>query len=472
MPKTKIVCTLGPATDDPDILRQLITGGMDVARFNFSHGTHEEQQKRFELLKSIREELGRPVAAIMDTKGPEIRLGLIEGGRAPLKMGDSFTLTTREVVGSSQCASVSYAELPGDVRVGSRILIDDAKVALTVREVTATDIICTVENDGFIANRKGINVPGAILSMPFISKQDYDDILFAVRLGFDYIAASFVRTADDVKEIRMLLSWNGGENVKIISKIESKQGVDNIDDILEVSDGIMVARGDMGAELPIEEVPVIQKRLISKVCKQGKIVITATQMLDSMINCPRPTRAEATDVANAIYDGTTATMLSGETAAGKFPLEAMRTMVRIADRTEADINYIDAFRRSEYESEGSVTHAVCHAACTSAFDIKAEAVVAFTLSGMTAREVSAFRPGCGIIACTSSPETFRQLSLCWGVTPFMAKDEENLDVMFEQGLCDLRKAGLLKSGDRVVLTAGVPIGHKGSTNLIKVMCVK
>lgn len=472
MPKTKIICTLGPATDDPAILSQLIADGMDVARFNFSHGTHEDQKQRLELLKKTRDELGKPVAAIMDTKGPEIRLGLIEGGRAHLKMGDSFTLTTRELVGNAHCASVSYADLPGDVKVGGRVLIDDAKVALSINEVTATDIICTVENDGYIADRKGINVPGARLSMPFISKQDYDDILFAARQGFDYIAASFVRTADDVKEIRMLLSWNGGDDVKIISKIENKQGVDNIDEILQVSDGIMVARGDMGAELPIEDVPVIQKLLINKVCLQGKIVITATQMLDSMISCPRPTRAEATDVANAIYDGTTAIMLSGETAAGKFPLEALRTMVKIAERTEADINYIDDFRHTEYASEGSVTHAICHAACTSAFDINAEAVVAFTLSGMTAREVSAFRPGCRIIACTSSPRTYRQLSLCWGVTPFMAKDEADLDEMFERGISDLGTAGLLKTDDRVVLTAGVPIGHRGSTNLIKVLRVK
>ncbi|MFB0919904.1 MAG: pyruvate kinase, partial [Oscillospiraceae bacterium] len=311
MRKTKIICTLGPATDDGKTLKTLIQSGMDVARFNFSHGTQEEQLKRLNDLKALREELGIPVAALMDTKGPELRLGLFEGGSAMLKTGSAFTLTTEECLGNSERSHVNYEGLPGDVKPGDRILLDDGKISLLVKKVSGKEIACTVENDGPISDRKGVNVPGVVLTMPFISKKDYDDIIFAAKEGFDFIAASFVRTADDVKEVRMLLNWNGGEKIKIIAKIECLQGLQNFDEILEASDGIMIARGDLGAELPLEEVPVIQKRLINKVYRNGKPVITATQMLESMINYPRPTRAEATDVANAIYDGTSAIMLSG-----------------------------------------------------------------------------------------------------------------------------------------------------------------
>ena len=469
MRKTKIICTLGPATDDTLILKKLVESGMDVARFNFSHGTQEEQLERLNKLKNMREELGVPVAALMDTRGPEIRLGLFENGKAMLTTGSTFTLTTDDYLGTAERSHVNYDGLPKDVKKGNRILLDDGKISLLVKSVKGKDIVCTVENDGPISDRKGVNVPGVNLSIPFISKKDYDDIIFAAKEGFDFIAASFIRTADDVKEVRMLLNWNGGEKIKIIAKIENLQGVQNFDEILDVSDGIMIARGDLGAELPLEEVPVIQKQLINKVYKRGKPVITATQMLESMINYPRPTRAEATDVANAIYDGTSAIMLSGETAAGKYPVESLQTMVRIAGRAEEDINYISRFQKLEYNSGGNVTHAISHAACTSAIDLGAKAIVAFTLSGRTAQEVSAFRPGCRIIACTNSELTYRQLSMSWGVRALMVKDEENLDDLFARGIKAVVDSGLLQEGDMVVLTAGVPIGVSGSTNFIKVM---
>lgn len=469
MRKTKIICTLGPATDEENILKTLIQSGMDVARFNFSHGTHEEQLKRLNDLKALRDELRVPVAALMDTKGPEIRLGLFEGGSAMLKTGGTFTLTTDECLGNAERAHVSYEGLPGDVKPGDRILLDDGKISLLVNKSKGNEIICTTENDGPVSDRKGVNVPGVVLTMPFISKKDYDDIIFAANEGFDFIAASFVRTADDVKEVRMLLNWNGGEKIKIIAKIECLQGLQNFDEILEAADGIMIARGDLGAELPLEEVPVIQKHLIHKVYRFGKPVITATQMLESMISYPRPTRAEATDVANAIYDGTSAIMLSGETAAGKYPIESLRTMVRIAERAEADIDYAARFAKMEFSSGGNVTHAISHAACTSAIDLGAKAVVTFTLSGRSAQEVSAFRPPCSIIAGVTSEQTCRQLNMSWGVSSLMIRDEKNLDDLFEKGLKKVVEAGLLKAGDMVVLTAGVPIGVSGSTNFIKVM---
>ena len=468
MRKTKIICTLGPATDDVAVMKKLIESGMDVARFNFSHGSHEEQLERLTKLKKLREELGVPVAALLDTKGPEIRLGLFEGGKAVLKTGSTFTLTTEECLGSAERAYVTYAELPSDVHHGDKILLDDGKISLLVKCTKGCEIVTVVENDGPISDRKGVNVPGVCLSMPFISKKDYDDLLFAAKEGFDFVAASFVRTADDVKEVRMLLNWNGGEKIKIIAKIENLQGIQNFDEILAVSDGIMIARGDLGAELPLEEVPVIQKQLISRVYRRGKPVITATQMLESMINYPRPTRAEATDVANAIYDGTSAIMLSGETAAGKYPAESLQTMVRIAERAEKDIDYVARFRKLDFSSGGNVTHAISHAACTSAMDLGAKAVLAFTLSGRTAQEISAFRPGCRIIACTSSEQTCRQLNMSWGVHALRVQDEENLDEMFDNGLKTVVQTGLLQEGDMIVLTAGVPIGVSGSTNFIKV----
>ncbi len=469
MRKTKIVCTLGPATDDPSIMRQLILNGMNVARLNFSHGTHEEQLGRLTLLKELREELNSPVAALMDTKGPEIRLGTFEGGNASLFAGNTFVLTTQPCEGTGEKAFVNYEGLPTDVKCGDHISLNDGSISLLVDSVSGSDINCIIENDGVISNRKGVNVPGASLSMPFISKQDYDDLIFAAQSGFDFVAASFTRSADDIKEIRMILNWNGGEKMKIIAKIENMQGVDNFDEILEASDGIMIARGDLGVEIPLEEVPIIQKQLISKVYKRNKPVIIATQMLESMITNPRPTRAEATDVANAIYDGTSAIMLSGETAAGKYPLDALQTMVRLAERTEEDIDYNKRFQTGLFARAKSVTHAISYAACTSAVELGAEAVVTFTLSGRTAQEISAFRSGCRIIGCTTSEQSYRQLNLIWGVEPYVVSDAENLDHLFDNGIKKLVSENVIKSGDMVVLTAGVPIGVSGSTNFIKVM---
>ena len=469
MRNTKIVCTLGPATDDPQIMKSLLAMGMNVARFNFSHGTHDEQLARLEQLKALRQELNIPVAALLDTKGPEIRLGTFADGGADLVTGQHFVLTTAEFEGTAEKAHINYDSLPKGVKSGDKILLDDGKISLAVISTDGRDIVCIIENDGHISDRKGVNVPGVSLSMPYISKKDYDDLIFGAKAGFDYVAASFVRTADDVKEVRMLLNWNGGEKIKIISKIENLQGVQNFDEILSVSDGIMIARGDMGVEMPLEEVPILQKQLINKVFLQGKPVITATQMLESMMSYPRPTRAEATDVANAIYDGTSAIMLSGETAVGKYPIESLETMIRIATRAEADINYAHLLRTRSFSSGGNVTHAISHAACTSAIDLDAQAVVTFTLSGRAAQEISAFRPGCRIIACTSSQQTYRQLSLNWGVLPLLVENEKNLDDLFENGVRASVKAGFINSGDMVVLTAGVPIGVSGSTNFIKVM---
>ena len=397
--RTKIICTLGPSTDNEAVMRALIEEGMNVARFNFSHGPHDEQMGRLKMLRKLRKELGKYVAALLDTKGPEIRLVEFEKGKTELKTGQTFTLTTDDILGTDERVSITYKNLADDVKPGDHILIDDGLVGLEVVEikpvakpvntkVNARDIVCKVLNDGVISNKKGVNVPNVDLTMPFISEKDYGDICFAVENDYDFIAASFVRTAEDVMEIRKILAEKGGEDIKIISKIENMQGVRNIDDIIRVSDGIMVARGDMGVEIPLEDVPVMQKMIIKKVCEAGKIVITATQMLDSMMKHPRPTRAESTDVANAIYDGTSAIMLSGETAAGMYPIEAVKTMVRIATRTEHDINYLQRFRQRRTMCNPDVTNAISHATCTMAGDLSAAAIVTVTKSGRTARMIS------------------------------------------------------------------------------------
>ena len=387
--RTKIICTLGPSTDNEAVMRALIEEGMNVARFNFSHGPHDEQMGRLKMLRKLRKELGKYVAALLDTKGPEIRLVEFEKGKTELKTGQTFTLTTDDIPGTDERVSITYKNLADDVKPGDHILIDDGLVGLEVVEikpvakpvntkVNARDIVCKVLNDGVISNKKGVNVPNVDLTMPFISEKDYGDICFAVENDYDFIAASFVRTAEDVMEIRKILAEKGGEDIKIISKIENMQGVRNIDDIIRVSDGIMVARGDMGVEIPLEDVPVMQKMIIKKACEAGKIVITATQMLDSMMKHPRPTRAESTDVANAIYDGTSAIMLSGETAAGMYPIEAVKTMVRIATRTEQDINYLQRFRQRRTMCNPDVTNAISHATCTMAGDLSAAAIVTVT----------------------------------------------------------------------------------------------
>lgn len=479
--KTKIVCTLGPATDDENVLRSLIEEGMNVARFNFSHGSHEEQAGRLKMLKKLREEMKLPIAALLDTKGPEIRLREFADSKAELQDGQTFILTTEEITGDASRVSITYKDLPGDVKPGNKILIDDGLIEMEVTAIRPVagakpdaegnkpmDIVCHVINGGMVSNKKGVNVPNIALSMPYISEKDYSDIVFAVENDYDFIAASFVRTADDVLAIRKILEDNGGEGINIISKIENMQGVMNIDEIIRVSDGIMVARGDMGVEIPLEDVPVIQKMIIKKVCEAGKKVITATQMLDSMMKHPRPTRAEATDVANAIYDGTSAIMLSGETAAGLYPIEALKTMVRIAIRTEQDINYLQRFKQRKTMSNPDVTNAISHATCTMAGDLNAAAIITVTKSGRTARMVSKYRPNCPIVGGCLTQNIYRQLALSWGVIPLLLEEKSQAEELFDYAVDAAEKVGIIEQGDIVVLTAGVPLGVSGTTNLIKV----
>ena len=466
--KTKIICTLGPASESEEVIRELMLAGMNVARLNFSHGTYEEQRGKLERVKKVREELGLPVALLLDTKGPEIRTGVLEKGRIELKKGQTFVLTTEEIIGNEGRVSITYKDLVKDVKAGDSILIDDGLIGLRVNKVTDKDIICTVENGGTVSNKKGINVPGVSLNMPFISKKDYEDIVFGIEEGFDYIAASFTRTADDILEIRRILEEKNCNHIKIIAKIENTQGVENIDDILRVSDGIMIARGDMGVEIPLEEVPVVQKKLIQKIFETGKPVITATQMLDSMIKNPRPTRAETTDVANAIYQGTSAIMLSGETASGQYPVEALKTMVKIALRTEADIDYNARFKKRTIMERPDITNAVSHATCTTAVDLDAAAIITVTKSGRTVGMVSKHHPGCLIIGCCMDEYVCRQLNLYWGVQPILLDKEEDANELFKRAVEAAEKAGLVSRGDLTVLTAGVPLGITGTTNLIKV----
>ena len=471
MRKTKIICTLGPASNTKETIAELVKAGMNVARFNFSHGDHEEQKARLETLMAVRRELGIPVAALLDTKGPEIRLRDFKDGKVELKAGDHFTLTTEEILGDQNRVSISYKNLPHDVKPGGTILIDDGLIGLTVDSVTDTEINCTVKNGGPVSNHKGVNVPGADLSMPFISEQDRSDLIFGCKCGFDYVAASFTRTAEDIREMRYILCNNGGSRIKIIAKIESTQGVKNFDEILDAADGIMVARGDLGVEVPLEDVPILQKRMIKKAEKAGKICVTATQMLDSMIHNPRPPRAEATDVANAIYDGTTAIMLSGESANGKYPVEAVRTMARIAETTEKDIDFYGRMvkRNAEKPSTTDVTSAISHATVTVAHDIDADAIITVTISGGTALKLASFKPARQIIACTMDEQVARQMNLYFGVSPLIIKEEASADLLFEAAINEAKRAGFVKSGDQVVLTAGVPLGISGNTNMIRVV---
>ena len=469
MRKTKIVCTLGPATDNGDILRQLMLGGMNVCRFNFSHGDHPSHKKRLDAVLALREELGLSIATLLDTKGPEIRTGTFDPPKVELVQGQKFTLTTKEIVGSSSIASISFAGLPKDVKQGQRILIDDGLIELTVDSVTDTEIFCTVVNGGTVSNNKGINVPGVRLSMPYLSERDISDIMFGVQCDYDFIAASFVRSAADVMQIRALLDKLHCNTIKIISKIENAEGVENIDEILRVSDGIMIARGDLGVEIPLQEIPIIQKKLIDKAYKAGKMVITATQMLDSMMKNPRPTRAESTDVANAIYDGTSAIMLSGETAAGKYPVEALLTMAKIAERTESDINYAGGFKSVLSKiGDDDVTGAISHATVTTAIDLNAKAIITVTKGGGTARQISKHRPPCPIVGCSPDKKVVRQLNLSWGVTPLLIPEKTSTDELFDCSAKAAEAAGLIQSGDLCVITAGVPIGVSGTTNLLKV----
>ena len=469
MRKTKIICTLGPSTDQEGVLRELVANGMNVARFNFSHGSHEEHLGRFEKLKAIREELGKPVAALLDTKGPEIRLKDFKNGTEMLEAGQTFTLTTREVEGTKEICSVTYKDLPQDVQPGGTIMLDDGLIMLHIEQVTDTDIICTVLNSGKIKTKKGVNVPGVHLSMPYLSQKDREDIIFGVQNGFDFIAASFVRTAQDVYDIRNLLNEYDSD-IRIIAKIENREGVNNIDSILAAADAVMVARGDLGVEIDFTELPGIQKNIIERSFSFGKPIVTATQMLDSMIVNPRPTRAEISDVANAIYDGTSAIMLSGETAAGAYPVDALKTMSAIAERTEQE-NHARFVPLTENTGKISVSDATAHAACLTAKDVNAAAIVTVSESGNTARLLSKYRPEQPIIACVMKEQVQRQLALSWGITPLMMPLAHSTDELIEMSTSLAKENGYLHNGELAVVTAGVPVGVSGTTNMIKIHMV-
>ena len=470
MRKTKIICTLGPSTDKDGVLRELIANGMNVARFNFSHGSHEEHKGRLDLLKSLREELGKPVAALLDTKGPEIRLKDFKNGTEMLEAGQTFTLTTRDVEGTKEICSITYKDLPQDVAPGGTIMLDDGLIKLQIQTVNDTDIVCTVLNNGKIKNKKGVNVPGVHLSMPYMSQRDKDDIIFGIEQGFDFIAASFVRTAQDVYEIRNLLN-EYDSNIRIIAKIENREGVNNIDSILAAADAVMVARGDLGVEIDFTELPGIQKTIIDRSFSFGKPIVTATQMLDSMMVNPRPTRAEISDVANAIYDGTSAIMLSGETAAGAYPVEALKTMSAIAERTEQEGHYLRGRLMEPNTGKISVSDATAHAACLTAKDVNAAAIVTVSESGTTARLLSKYRPQQPIIACVVKEQVQRQLSLSWGITSLMMPLAHSTDELIEMSTALAKENGFLHDGELAVVTAGVPVGISGTTNMIKIHMV-
>ena len=470
MRKTKIICTLGPSTDKGDVLRELIANGMNVARFNFSHGSYEEHGGRLANLKALREELGKPVAALLDTKGPEIRLKEFKNGVEMLEAGQTFTLTTREVEGTKEICSITYKDLPHDVHEGGTIMLDDGLIMLRIEKVTDTDIPCTVLNSGKIKTKKGVNVPGVHLSMPYLSQKDREDIIFGIQNGFDFIAASFVRTAQDVYDIRNLLN-EYDSNIRIIAKIENREGVNNIDSILSAADAVMVARGDLGVEIDFTELPGIQKNIIDRSFSFGKPIVTATQMLDSMMVNPRPTRAEISDVANAIYDGTSAIMLSGETAAGAYPVEALKTMSAIAERTENEPHYRDERFKDAAHGQISVSDATAHAACLTARDVNAAAIVTVSESGNTARLLSKYRPTQPIIACVMNEQVQRQLSLSWGITSLLMGPAKSTDELIEMSTALAQKNGYLHNGELAVVTAGVPVGVSGTTNMIKIHMV-
>ena len=470
MRKTKIICTLGPSTDKDGVLRELVANGMNVARFNFSHGSYEEHKGRLDMLKAVRAELNKPVAALLDTKGPEIRLKEFKNGVEMLEAGQTFTLTTREVEGTKEICSITYKDLPQDVHEGGTIMLDDGLIKLAIKSVTDTDIVCEVLNSGKIKTKKGVNVPGVHLSMPYLSQRDRDDIIFGVQQGFDFIAASFVRTAQDVYDIRNLLN-EYDSNIRIIAKIENREGVDNIDSILSAADAVMVARGDLGVEIDFTELPGIQKSVIDRSFSFGKPIVTATQMLDSMMVNPRPTRAEISDVANAIYDGTSAIMLSGETAAGAYPVEALKTMSAIAERTENEPHYRDERFKDAAHGQISVSDATAHAACLTARDVNAAAIVTVSESGNTARLLSKYRPTQPIIACVMNEQVQRQLSLSWGITSLLMGPAKSTDELIEMSTALAQKNGYLHNGELAVVTAGVPVGVSGTTNMIKIHMV-
>ncbi|WP_151735481.1 pyruvate kinase [Paenibacillus tengchongensis] len=468
MRKSKIVCTIGPASESLENIKKLILAGMNVARLNFSHGDYEEHGGRIKTIRQASKELGKTVAILLDTKGPEIRTGKLEVEPIELVQDEFLTLTTEEILGDQNRISVTYADLPNDVQVGSTILIDDGLIGLTVVDIQGTEIKTRIVNGGTIKSKKGVNVPGVAISLPGITEKDTNDIIFGIEQDIDFIAASFVRKASDVLEIRSLLEKHNASHIQIISKIENQQGVDNLDEILAASDGLMVARGDLGVEIPAEDVPLVQKMMIRKCNVAGKPVITATQMLDSMQRNPRPTRAEASDVANAVFDGTDAIMLSGETAAGKYPVESVLTMSRIAEKAESALNHREIFMKQQIAQETTVTEAISQSVAISALDLNAKAILSSTVTGHTARVVSKYRPKSPIIAVTTQERTMRQLAVVWGITPVFGQEATSTDELLETALKGGKASGLVKAGDLVVITAGIPLGKSGSTNLVKV----
>ena len=472
MRKTKIICTLGPAVDSEEMIRKLILAGMNAARFNFSHGTHESHLAQLTKLKRVRDELGIPVAAILDTKGPEIRIKTFKDGRIELKKDDTFTLTTAECEGTAERVSVTYANLHNEVAPGNHILVDDGLIDLLVQEIKGQEIVCVVENGGPLSNNKSINIPNVHILLPSLTEKDKEDLKFAAENDFDFIAASFVRKASDVEDIRACLHEYGGDNIRIISKIENREGVNNLEEIIAASDGVMVARGDLGVEIPAQEVPILQKKMIKATTMAGKPVITATQMLDSMIRNPRPTRAEVSDVANAVFDGTSCVMLSGETASGKYPIEAVEAMVSTVKAAESAINYWGRFREHSLQpGVSTINDAITHTCCMTAMDLNATAILAPTESGYTAKVISRFRPACPIVAVCQNEKVRRQLAISWGVHSYLTGFVDSTDRLFSMSVEVARKEGAVKCGDTVVITAGVPIGKSGTTNLIKAQVV-
>lgn len=475
MKKTKIVCTIGPKTESKEMLAKMLDAGMNVMRLNFSHGDYAEHGGRISNLRAVMAETGKHAAILLDTKGPEIRTIKLEGGNdVALVAGQTFTFTTDQtVVGNKDKVAVTYAGFANDLRVGNRILVDDGLIGLDVIEITEREVVCKVLNNGDLGENKGINLPGVSIKLPALAEKDKRDLIFGCEQGVDFVAASFIRKKEDVLEIREHLKAHGGENIQIISKIENQEGLDNFDEILAVSDGIMVARGDMGVEIPVEEVIFAQKMIIEKCNKARKVVITATQMLDSMIRNPRPTRAEVSDVANAVFDGTSCVMLSGETASGKYPIEALSTMVSTVTAAEEAIDYWGRFReRSLLPVVSGISDAITHSCCLTAMDLNASAILAATRSGYTAKVISRFRPACPIVALCQNESTRRQLAISWGVHPYLSGEVDSTDRMFSLAVDVARKENAVQIGDTVVITAGVPLGQSGTTNLIKAQIVE
>ena len=471
--KTKIVCTIGPASRDADTMREMLEAGMNVARLNFSHGTHEEHRKTIETFRRVRDEQDRPAAILLDTKGPEIRLGDFENGSEILEEGDEFTLTSEECPGTKERVSTTYKALPSQVSLGTSILIDDGRVRLRVAGTTEDEVRCIVVNGGKVSNRKGVNIPNQSLDLEYISEADRQDILFGIEMDVDYVAASFVRSGEDVKVLRSLLNENGGDRIKIISKIENTEGIENFKEILALSDGIMIARGDMGVEVDFEKLPGIQKKFIKECCKAGKTVITATQMLESMTHSPAPTRAEITDVANAVFDGTSAVMLSGESAAGDYPVETVKAMAKIVSQAEEDAEEVNQYKFLEVETnDRDVSNAMGHAACTTAHDIKASAIVAITTSGYTAEMMAKYKPVEPIIAATPDSKTYHQQALTRGVYPVLTQRSSNWNDLMEKAIEGAERMKFVKKGDCIVLSAGMPLQVPGTTNLIRVKTIE